>query len=679
MKPTPRLVRILLPFLLPAIGALAFGCGTQKPEEAFETFALAASEKPPQPDVEPTDTQPAPGPERAFRVFNGTGLVRSEWAPVGLPVEKGALQPSGSILIGTGRFAFKALERWNDGSVRRALIDFPAALGPYEEKRFLYQPTNKPPVGGFYPALPAGMLVEAIVNGTTVPFDSWTTLYTNATRWEGLAAEQVGTAASGLTLSLYSTAWTGQRFGRVVFVLGNDWPVRSSAASFPVSDVRVRFSGVYAAPLFGWAHGIQTVTAYQEFRLPVSGGVIGDGARWATAFTWADPSGPIEAAYASSLYPLFGYPEPPIEDWTRAYGLYGRVKRGVLTDKQGYFSRGHWETHRDFWLSNCPNSPWTGHGYWTQQEGSTGGHPDWSPAPTLPDDLALSPRGVHRMLQLSLSRSRTPDHYRIANWADPPQAGAFNGWVSPPRREQTDYNEHLSGSNGWSGSDDAHREENFRLRAYELTGDPLIYDELQQTGRMACLRAKPNGGYGEGRDMARTLQRKTIAWLTGNDADRAQVSSNLVPWATWLNTSFPSISTPDGTLYALSIIAPGSSKYGTHGFNPGGQSYVYFPFSESFVSGTLGMAAELTGVADLAPAAEKARSALARFCRDDGMIWDAILQDGTGRNPRGGNLWPYPGLSRYRGTSTRINAAAVAVENAYANSANFDEIGWLQP
>lgn len=647
------------------------GCGSQKPT-AFETLSLAATVK-----AEPSP-ESKPALEGRFRIYNGTNLSRSEWAPAGLPFAQGRLSATGSVAIGSARFAFKPLERWNDGSVRRAMIDYPASLGNGQEITVAYAPSADPPVGGFYPALPP-MLVEAIVNGIAVPFDSWATTFTNATRWEGLASEQIGTAGNGLTLDLYSTAWTGQKFGRVTLVLGNDWPTRTSAAPFAVSDLRVRFSGALAAPLFGWAHGITTVTQYTEFRLPISGGVVGDGQRWASAFTWADPAGPLEAAYAASLEPLFGYPEPETEDASLAYGFYGRVKMAALgTTGEPYFTRQFWRTHRDFWLSNTPNSPWTGHGYWTQQEGSTGGHPDWSPAPFLPDDLAMNPRGIHRMLQLALSRTRTPDHYRIAAWNEHPAAGAFNGWVSPPYRPQGAYNQHLSGSNGWSGSDDAHREEHARLRAYQLTGEESIRRELQATAQLACLRAKPGGGYGEGRDCARTLVRKVIGYLAGSEPERASLMANLVPWATHLDTTFPSLGTPTGPLHSLSILQPGMSKYGTHGFDPGGQRYSFGPFSEAHVPGSLAACAKLTGIAALSSAALKAGDTLSRMCAADGRIHDAMLEDGTLLLPRAGNLWYYPGLSAFE-ASAKCARAKGALELLYQSSQNFDELGWLQP
>ncbi len=653
--------KLLLPLLL------ALGCGTQKPS-ALETLSLAATARAAAPSAV----------TGSFRVFNITTLRRSEWAPTGLPFAKGTLQTNGSVAIGTARFAFKPLERWNDGSVRRALVDYPAILESNQEITVAFGPSADPPTGGFFPAQPP-MLVEAIVNGVAVPFDSWQQTFVNATRWEGLSSKSIGNATSGLTLDLYSTVWTGQRFGRVTLVVGNDWTNRTQATAFPVSDFKVRFSGAYAGPVFGWAHGITTVTQYSEFRLPFSGGAIGDGQRWGTAFTWADPQGPLEAAYAASLAPLYGYPEPQAEGASQAYGFYGRVKMAALgTSGDPYFTRQFWQTHRDYWLANCPNTAWTGHGFWVQQEGSTGGHADWSPAPALPDDLAMSPRGIHRMLQLSLSRTRTPDHYRIPSWNANPQAGCFNGWVNAPYREPSDYNEHLAGSNGWSGSDDAHREEHFRLRAYELTGEEHIRRELQATATLACMRAKPGTGYGEGRDCARTLVRKVIGYLTGSDAEREKILENLVPWAAHLNTTYPSLSTPTGPLYSLSILAPGMSKYGTHGFNPGGQRYSFGPFSEAHVPGSFAQSAQFLAIPSLTSAANKAGDTLSKMCASDGKIYDAMLEDGTLLLPRAGNLWYYPGLSRFEALPGCARAKG-ALEQLYMNSRNFDEIGWLQP
>ena len=614
------------------------------------------------------------------RILNGLGTARSEWAPTGLPFPQGALEPSGSVLVSGVNHAFKTLERYADGSVRRALIDLPAIIGPYEERVYEFEASTLQPTGGFLPALPGSLRVEVVVNGQMIAFTSWETTHVNATRWEGVSSAEIGNAVSGLRVYVYSTAWTAQRFGRVTVILANDWKVRMSASPFQVFDARVRILGALGAPLFGWPHGLQTTEQFHEWRLPVSGGVIGDGARWGTTFTWADEQGPLPAAYGASIYPLFGYPEPETEKAAGAYGLYGSLKSDALgTTGDPYFTRQHWESHRNFWLSNCPNSPWTGHGYWTQQEGSTGGHPDWNPAPFLPDDLSMTPRGIHRMLQLSLSRLRTPDHFSIERWDEFPNAGAFLGWVSAPYRESSDYSEHLSGSNGWSGSDDAHREENARHRCYELTGEEWLYRELQATAQMACLRAKPGGGYGEGRDMARTLQRKTIAWLIARDDDRANLLANLIPWAAHLDATFPHMNAPQEPLYALSILAPGMSKYGTHGFDPGGQKYLFFPFSEAFVSGTLAACSRLLPIQALASAASKAGQTLARMCRKDGTIWDSLLEDGTGRNPRSGNLWPYPGLSAFASLDPKIERCKGMIEQQYANSHNYDEIGWLQP
>src|SRR5262245_16327752 len=590
-----------------------------------------------------------------FRLTNLTALPRSEWAPAGLPFAKGALEEGGSVMVEGVTHAFKTLERWNDGSVRRGMIDYPAVLQPYEEKRIEYQPSKRPPVGGFLPAIPA-MSISVFVNGVETVFDTYETTFTDATRWEGLSAKFHGTSALGLTLDLYSTAWTGQKFGRVTIVLGNDWKLRTTAAAFPVQDVRIRFNGALAAPLFGHAHNVTTVSPWTEFRLPLAG-AIGDGQRWGTAFTWAAYDSNVAHAYGFGTYPLFGYPEPESEDAAQGYGFYGNLRRTALgTSGDPYFTRQFWEAHREFWLGNCPNTTWTGHGYWTQQEGSTGGHPDWGPAPTLPDDLAMTPRGIHRMLQLSLSRLRTPDHYRIDRSDEYPQTGAFNGWLNAPYREPADYGEHIAGSNGWSGSDDAHREETFRLRAYELTGEEWLYRELKATAELACLRAKVGGGYGEGRDMARTLQRKLIYWLIAWDGDRERFRSHLEAWAGYIDAAMPALATPLGPIYGFSILNPGDSKYGTHGFDPQGMSYLFFPWSESHVCGTLTRAATLTGIPAFKGAAEKTRETLARFCKGDGHMFDAVMADGTGRLDRTGNTWAFPGASQNRGTHPGIDA-----------------------
>lgn len=621
------------------------------------------------------------GPPAAgyFRIYNGFPLDRSEWAPAGLPFAKGALAPTGSVEIQGVRYPFKMLERWADGSVRRALIDYPVQLVPYEERTVSYTPSALPAVGGFLPAIPA-MTVQAIVNGTTITFDNWQTTFMDATRWEGACHKELGDAMSGITLDLYSTAWSGQSFGRVTLVVGNDWKVRSTASAFDISSLSVKFDGAFAAPLFQWAHNIQAVIPWQEFEFPALIS-IGDAARWGTTFTWASPTSNLTHAYAASVEPLFGYPEPATEDAANAYGLYGRLKLGMLPDSgpNPTLTRPYWDNAREAFLATCPNTPWTNHGYWMMQEGTTGAYADWGPAPTLVDDVALTPRGIHRMLMLSLSRMRTPDHYRVDAWNEFPAAGAFLGWISAPYRQSADYFQHINGSNGWSGLDEAHREENFRLRAYELTGEHHIYVELQASAAMACLRAKPGGGSGEGRDIARCLQRKVIAWLIGKDADRANIASNLVPWSAWLDQTYPSLNLPTGPLYGLSIISPGNSKYGTHGFDPMGLSYLFFPYSESHVSGTLAIAASLTEIPALTAAAAKSANGLAMMCLPNGLIYESMLENGTGFFPQTAGLWVYPGLAAFRDTDPKIEAAAAAVEALYQNSTNFDELAWMQP
>jgi hypothetical protein len=627
-------------------------------------------------------------PERAFRVYNGSSLPQLSYATAGLPLAQGEVNPGGSLNVrGVGPFPFdvgmlpfETLERWGDGSVRRARVEVPVVLPAYTEATFTYRPTSRRLEGGIDPwPFPASSIFRVAIGEEVVRFDSgWTTIANNHTRWDGRCEKRL----AGLNLRLYASIWEGQPFGRATLIVGNDDLVRTEATAKPIPSLDLHGEDLFIAPFFRHAHGIVPLVPFRTYRL-LGTTSIGDGARWGTAFSFArtDVSGEdLVHAVAAAEYPLFGMAEPQAEDSTSAYGLFGRLKGEVYpVNGPPHLSRSWWESWSSWWLENAENSPWGRNGFWTKQEGTTGGHPDWGPAPCGRDDRALSPRGLHRWWCLSLTRLRTPDHFSGLRWNQPPvlpTTGAFNGWVNSPLREPSDYNEHLAGSNGWSGSDDAHREENVRHRVFQWTGEWWIQDELLLQGNLACLRAKPNGGFGEGRDVARALQRKLIAWLIASPADRAILEANLVPWSSYINAAYPSLPGSNPPLFGFSILMPGDGKHSPGTLSnaglPPNSPYILFPWSESHVSGTFAVAAGLTSLPGFKSAGYKSANLLARIKTTNGALADIVIPDGRLAYPRVGT-WPCPGLIRLRSIDPRIEEAALAHIAAFGLSSNWDE------
>lgn len=634
---------------------------------------------------------------RFFRVYNGYQAPQRCWVPVGLPFGRGELQTTGSIMFprvtGDLRYPFKVLERWEDNvSVRRALVDAPLTTAAFQENIIYYQWSHRAPSNRAFIAPSFGAAhVNVLLDGSSYTFSNWRMLYSSWTRFEAISEVRAG----ALNARLYLTLWSGQPFGRATLVVGNDDLQRTEATPVSVADLSLQFMNCMAAPLFGHAHNVQMMNA-STFRL-LSETSIGDAQRWGTVFSILLPqaNSDLVSALGFGTYPLFGMPDPDIEDHTRAYGLYGRLKGGIwpyLTMAEApdvRLSREKWETFAAWWLVNCENSSWGRNGFWPQQEGATGAHPDWGPATCGRDDKAASPRGLHRWWCLSLTRLRTPDHYSGLRWNQAPvlpTTGAFMGWVNAPLREPGDYTEHTGGngfqaSHGWSGSDDAHREEGIRHRVYQLTGEPWIYDELQLQANMACLRAKPGGNFGEGRDMARTLMRKLTGWVIGNDADRLILSQNIYPWIDQFNASYPTHTAWTPPLHSLSVLYPSNGKYSAAlvaslGLPPG-SPYLLFPFTEPQVLPSLAIGWELTQYAPFINASMKAASETARIAFPDGALGDVLGVTNVPFMPRVGT-WALPGLLKAAPYVPALIPARDRHLQEFQSSADWDILSWIQ-
>jgi hypothetical protein len=629
-----------------------------------------------------------------FRIGNFGAVPQHCWAPASVPFAIGELAQGDGVFVHQLGYALqpKILERWKDGTVRRGLIDVPIAdIWAGVEQTYNYEKADRPPRPSYpiLPTFPPGTSLSLFFNGVSCPFTNWQTTYVSSTRVELLSEIDVG----GLHASLYVTIWSMQPFGRLTIVVGNDALQRTEATALPVEDLRFLVAGIEISPTFQHAHGLNPVEPFRDYRL-MSGTAIGDGARWGTEFTWGIPPA-SPSALASASYRLRGLPEPETEDETRSYGLLGRLKGGIWPDgtagTDDHRTRIHWEEWSAWWLTNAENSTWGRNGFWLQQEGSTGGHPDWGPATCGRDDKAMSPKGLERWLCLSLTRLRAPDHYRGLDHAISPgsQAGAFNGWVSPPLREQADYQEHVAGSNGWSGTDDAHREMGVQHRVYQLTGEEWLRRELILNGELACLRARAGFGSGEGRDVSRTLNRKLIAWLVGTRAERESFKVHLDAWGSAFHPLIPALPGSFPPVHSLAIQYPGFGKHspGMLALNglPPDVPYVIFPFVEPFCVAAFGAAYDLTGIGAFAVCGLKLLPELKALLDSDGRMWDILIPDGRrGMIPNSNNTippprlnsWAYPSLARVRDFDPAFAAGAAAIEAVFPSS--WDEEAWRQ-
>ncbi len=636
--------------------------------------------------------------ERAFRVSNGTHIPRSQWVPCGLPFAEGELAPGGSVIVQSQphRLGFKILERWGDGSVRRALVDVPIALSAFEERDLSYEASDSAPEGGFLLSPAAISAVSVRVDSAEAPLSSWQVLAQSPARWDGIATARIG----GLNVRLYLTLWTGQTFSRATVVLGNDDLVRSSAAPVPVSSVRVRFAKL-GAPIFGYVHDVRPIVAFREYEI-LRASAVGDGARWGTTFLLGSESSDIVSAAAEAAYPLLAIPTPGTERETEGYGLFGVLKGEPWPPVRfdgSPFSRQHYEDFASWWIENAENSQWGRNGFWQKGEGSTGGHPDWGPGVCGRDDLARSARGYHRWLALSLTRLRTPDHYSGLVWDHAPVApvtSSFNGWVNAPLREPGDYGEHAAGSNGWSGTDESHREPHVQHRVFQLFGEEWLREELALNAQLACLASLPIFPPGEGRAEARKLQRRLVGWLVSdvepsrtsgmNPDRRAALERHFLAWGPGPLAAMPSIPGPGGNpIHGFSVCPCGNDKClatfnGITNFAPCPGAFVFLPFSEAFVGGTVARALTLLGEArmpgmglaldrqaDLWTIAAQPPNAHAAIVAPGGILYGSVEN----------NVWSLMTFSALRSRHPKLAQIADAIEAFAQNAPNgYDVLNW---
>lgn len=465
---------------------------------------------------------------RLFRVTNNSVYARSQYVSAGLPFPAGEVDPAiTAIHVATDGpdqiLPFRTLERWRDGSVRRALVDLRIPVPQASELGFTYLASALPdPVAGFVDQIHGLLTVTVTVDGTSHDLSAWATLYESSTRRELFALATHGE----LQIRAWVTTFSDQGWGRLSVQIGNDLLHRDTAASIFFPGIKVSVSGsLKIAPDWQHAHGIVTFDPFRSYMFPIAD--CGDGARWSTRFviSFGDDAG----AYADWCYPLVGYPDPSAENATRAYGVYGDFDATAAP----LWARQDLDESAREWLLTCPAEPWGGNGFWAIDEYGTGGFSGDGPAPLVRADCALSPAQLDMETCREYTHARSAEHFsgfrhqdfpavQITDWPYQPTSGN-------PIRPASSHALHVAGSHGWRFNP-SKATPHHATRVHQLTGDPLVRDEILLYAHYAAS----TGVQGEGRGIAHTIERLRAGYFVGDDADRAVFAQRLTSFVAGL-------------------------------------------------------------------------------------------------------------------------------------------------